>query len=250
MADDKIIKFKKGPLSTYNISTRVSSLDPTKGELLEIEKILAKERSTVKLSDLKTSEQVALEERAAAEAKLIAEGKDVIRTDKYGNKLKYFDRIKNQGAGWYVLGNDGNYHNTHNLTNYHRDTLGIIHENTTVPKNRGNLEKIDNKVYKFRPPVTSGAMMTEASAWKAFPERMHINAFNRHIKKPDTIWKKASKTASKFLKTPLGKFGSRFLGGLPMMVGLEMDFSKPFSENSWMPNYEYTPVTGESTIWE
>tara|TARA_R110002051_G_scaffold271456_1_gene331856 strand:+ start:100 stop:843 length:744 start_codon:yes stop_codon:yes gene_type:complete len=244
--DDKIIPFKKGPLSTYNISTGVSSLDPTKGELLD----LAKERNKLKLSDLKTSEQITIEERAAAEAKLIAEGKDVIRRDQHGNKLKYFDRIKNQGAGWYILGNDGNYHNPSHLSGVQRDALGIIHENTTVPKNRGHLENVGDNVYKYRHPGISNLGMTYEDAMKTNPEGVYINKLMDHIEKPDTIWKKASRAAGWALKTPLGRLGSRILGGLPMIVGLEMDFSKPFSENSWMPEYEYTPVTGKSTIWE
>mgnify|MGYP003149189138 CR=1 FL=1 len=78
-------------------------------------------------------------------------------------------------------------------------------------------------------------------------KKSYLNRFKDHIKKPDTIWKKASGTASKFLKTPLGKLGSRFLGGAPAALALEMDFSKPFP---FMPgDYKYTPI-GSSTIWE
>ena len=67
-----------------------------------------------------------------------------------------------------------------------------------------------------------------------------------------SIWNSLKGYGSAFMKTPLGKVAraagklAKF-GGLPLLVAGELDWSN--RENSFMPEYEYTPIGG-STVWE
>ncbi len=67
------------------------------------------------------------------------------------------------------------------------------------------------------------------------------------------IWGKIKGYGSAFIKSPLCKItsaGSKLaaFGGLPLLLAGELDWKN--KENYFMPNYEYTPIGGQSTIWE
>jgi len=217
MADEKIIPFKK------------------RSSIFSLEEFYRdKEKYEIEEQKIKDAEQ------------LKKEGK-VTRADKFGNKLQWLESDgKSRGAGWYTISKDGTFHNPSTLNKFQLDNLGIKHELT--PKTKPILNNIGGNVFKIN--KHPNAMMTAEDAWKAFPERMHANTVEKLAKNPNTIWTKASNLATKVLKSPLGRLGSRFIGGVPAMIGMELDWSNP--GNYFMPKYEYNPENREieKTIWE
>ncbi len=123
---------------------------------------------------------------------------------------------------------------------------GIFAGLEQLNKNTGEVKSVESKKNIWGRRLKDAGKLAKAIGRRDWYEAGWYTPYTRvedFIRHPKSYLPKVARVA--------GAAG-KLLGAssIPWILASEMDFSKPFSENSWMPEYEYTPIRGEPTIWE
>ena len=104
---------------------------------------------------------------------------------------------------------------------------------------------------KYIPKFVTEGWKTAPNGDMYDPKVFKWDAERGMIQPKNTWWNKTGKLANKVFKNPILKGAGKLtaLGGLPLLLAGELDYSEGNWKNLFMPDYEYTPVRG-STVWE